>query len=133
MKAIFFATEEINSEAKEEIIAYELIQLAKKLKSIDLLVLRAAYKLYLKQKSGEKLGITTTQSWQIKISELIGLPIDMVVDSRIKFSGNQDATNPSLFSVQSNFSDTGILNMGLNASAITLSGFIAKGEKVYKP
>ena len=89
MKAIFFATEEINSEAKEEIIAYELIQLAKKLKSIDLLVLRAAYKLYLKQKSGEKLGITTTQSWQIKISELIGLPIDMVVDSRIKFSGNQ--------------------------------------------
>lgn len=130
MQAIFFASEEIKSEQKDEILAYELIQLAKRMKAIDLLVLMAAYELYLKQKEGIKLGIKTVQDWQIRVSEMIKLPIDMVVDSRIKFSGNQEATYPSLFSVNDNLSDAGVINMGLNASSIALSEFISEGRKI---
>jgi len=129
MQAIFFQSEKIGSEQKDELLAYELIQVAKKLRSVDLRVLLAAYQLFLKQKKGYKVGIQTIQAWQIKISEMIGLPIDMVVDSRIKFSGNQDATNPSLFSVNDN-AGKDVVNMGLNASSIALGEFISGGNDV---
>lgn len=131
LQAIFFFSEKNDAVQKDELLAYELIQVVKQLRSIDLLVLLAAYELYLKQTKGIKLDIQTIQAWQIKISEMIGLPIDMVVDSRIRFSGNQEATYPSLFSVYDNAGDErGVVNMGLNASSIALGKFIADGKKI---
>ena len=130
LTAIFFASEELNSEQKDEILAYELIKLAKHLKSVDLLVLMAAYELYLEQKKGIKPVIHTTQDWQVVISKMIGLPIDMVADSRIKYHGSQEAINPSLFYVNDSMGEKGIINMGLNASSLALGEFISKGKEI---
>ena len=130
MKAIFFASEEDMSAQQDEIRAYQLIQIVKQMKSIDLLILMATYELYLKQKAGDiNLNVRTTQGWQVKISEMIGFPIDMVVDSRIRYMGSQDATYPSLFSVNDFTPDHDMPNMGLNATAISLAEFISNGEK----
>lgn len=128
LQAIFFASEQMESEQKDELLAYELMQVAKKMRSVDLRILIAAYQLYLKQKKSEKLNINTTQAWQIRISSMIGLPIDMIVDSRIKYGGNQDAKNPHLFSVMDDTS--GVPNMGLNATSIALGEMISTGKGI---
>lgn len=131
MQAIFFASIEMDSQQKDEILAYQLMQVCKQMRSIDLLILLAAYELYLKQKDGLIINISTTQDWQVKIAEMIGLPIDLVVQSRIEFSfaGNNQGTSPYLFSVES--SGGGYMpNMGLNALSISLGKFIVEGKKI---
>lgn len=128
MQSIFFASTKKDSQHKEEILAYELLQVCKKLKSIDLLVLLAAYQLYLAQHNGTLVNVNTIQSWQIKISTIIGLPIDLVVQSRIQFSGNERGNSPFLFEV---INSTGPMpNMGLNALSIALGEFITKGKNI---
>lgn len=131
MQAIFFASIEIGSQQKDEILAYQLIQVCKQMRSIELLILLAAYELYLKQKKGLTLNIHTIQDWQVKIAEMIGLPIDLVVQSRIEFSfeGNNQKTSPYLFSVNES-SNIDMRNMGLNALSIALGEFITKGKKL---
>lgn len=134
MQGIFFASLKIDSQQKDEILAYQLIQVCKKMRSIDVLILLAAYELYLRHKEGLTLNIHTIQDWQVKIAELIGLPIDLVVKSRIEFSfeGNNQGTSPYLFSVnESNNMD--MRNMGLNALSISLGKFINEGKKITEP
>jgi hypothetical protein len=132
IRGIFFASIRIDSQQKDEILAYQLIQVCKKMRSIDLIILLAAYELYLKQKDGLVLNIQSTQDWQIKISEMINLPIDLVVQSRIEFSfaGNNQGTSPYLFSVGSSATGGDMLNMGLNALSISLGKFIVDGERL---
>ena len=131
MQAIFFASIKTDSQQKDEIVAYQLIQVCKQMRSIELLILLAAYELYLKQKEGITLNIHTIQDWQVKIAEMIELPIDLVVQSRIEFSfeGNNQGKSPYLFSV-SESSNMDMRNMGLNALSIALGEFIAKGKEV---
>lgn len=130
MQAIFLASIKMDTQQKDEILSYELLQVCKKLKSIDLLVLLAAFELYQKQQRGEFVNVNSIQSWQIKVSESIGLPIDLVVQSRIQFSGNERATSPFLYAVEN--STVPMPNMGLNALSIALGTFITKGNELIK-
>jgi hypothetical protein len=131
IQAIFFVSIKNDSQQKDEILAYQLIQVCKKMKSIDVLILLAAYELYLKQKEGEIINIHSIQDWQVKIAEMIGLPIDLVVQSRIEFSfeGNNQGTSPYLFSVVESRNED-ITNMGLNSLSIALGEFITRGNKI---
>lgn len=127
IKDIFFASIQQGTKIQDEVRAYQLIQVCKKLKSVDILVLLAAYKLYLRHKEGENLNIRSTQDWQVKIAEMIDLPIDLVVQVRIQYHGTAEGTRPFLFEVEDRTNED-IINIGLNALSIAIGDFITKGR-----
>jgi hypothetical protein len=49
MKAMFFAVNKVNATDGQRIVAYQLFQIAKKLRSNELLVMKAVYALFLKE------------------------------------------------------------------------------------
>jgi hypothetical protein len=69
LKAMFFAVNRINAADAERIFAYQLFQIAKKLNSNELLVLKAVYKMF---KDGRLLKIREGLSgwWRIVAGEL---------------------------------------------------------------
>ena len=74
LKAMFFAVNRINAADAEHILAYQLFQIAKKLNSNELLVLKAVYKMF---KDGRLLNIKEGLSvwWRLIAEEVkYGVP-----------------------------------------------------------
>lgn len=73
MKSIFFSDISTDADARQEEVAYQFLLLCKKINSMDILILRTCYKIYL----GEDLvnvntGINAFGDWVNTVSEKIG-------------------------------------------------------------
>jgi hypothetical protein len=69
LKAMFFSVNKINNEDAERILEYQLFQIAKKLSSNDLIVLRAAY---MNEEVKVRPTNTNFQTWATGIARYIG-------------------------------------------------------------
>lgn len=87
MKSIFFSGVSSDADAQQEEVAYQFLLLCKKLHSMDILILKACYKIY----TGEDLenvntAITSFGEWVNTVSEKIGYGLPELVsasDSRL--------------------------------------------------
>lgn len=83
MKSIFFSGVTSDADAQREEVAYQFLLLCKKLNSMDILILRTCYKIYL----GENLknantGINAFGDWVNTVSEKIGYGLPELVSAR---------------------------------------------------
>jgi hypothetical protein len=90
MKSIFFSVVATDANEAQEYVGYQLLQVCKRLNSMDILVIRACYQIYLK--NDERLGaIKNHGDWSNTISqnigyglpELVGLSDDKLVEMGI--------------------------------------------------
>jgi hypothetical protein len=78
MKSIFFTVISSDSGKKEEEIGYQLLQICKKLNSMDILVIRACYKIY-KKNDPKYAKIHSYSEWEKIISRVIGYNLPELV------------------------------------------------------
>lgn len=76
LKHLFYAI--IDKETKDKYTAYTLFKLAKKLESLDILILKATYKIYLSKDKPEKEKIDSKSTWREWIAAEIGFEQDMI-------------------------------------------------------
>lgn len=74
MKAMFLAANRINTKDAESILAYQLFQIAKKLSSGELLVLKASRQIY-----GVPGVLSGAQDWLVKIADALGHRVSALV------------------------------------------------------
>ena len=101
MKSIFLTSIMKGSEEHADIIAHEYLMIIKKFSSIDILVLKTAYKMFLEnQNSNTTIDYTGLSIWDDEISKRIGLVAELVSPTRIKFSVNSSSDPlPTLFNI----------------------------------
>lgn len=80
MKAIFFSSIAKDASSKEEEIGYQLLQLCKKLDSIDILILKVCYKISTgEDTTNVNTGINAFGDWVNTVSEKIGYDLPELV------------------------------------------------------
>ncbi|MBI2613650.1 MAG: hypothetical protein HYW62_02665 [Candidatus Levybacteria bacterium] len=132
LKAIQISTTESTPSETELLKANSFIRIVKSLNPDDIRVMFAAYELYKKYKKGESSKISTFQDWYIAISDMVNLPIDSVVDTRMKYdSAVNGFAGTSLFGLSEPSSSTvGMPNAGLNALSIGICEMVEKGNEM---
>lgn len=82
MKSIFFSGVSIDVDARQEEVAYQFLLLCKKLNSIDILILRACYKIYLGEDvENVNTGINAFGDWVNTVSEKIGYGLPELISA----------------------------------------------------
>lgn len=82
MKSIFFTGVASDADAKQEEVAYQFLLLCKKLNSMDILILKMCYGIYLgKDLKGVNTGITNFGDWVNTISEKIGYDLPELIST----------------------------------------------------
>jgi hypothetical protein len=74
LKAMFFGANRIGAADGEKILTYQLFQIAKGLKSNELLVLKMAYELH-----GQQIAVNQSGGWWGLVAERLGHGVDMLV------------------------------------------------------
>jgi len=74
LKAMFFSVNKINATDAERIVAYQLFQIAKRLNSAELMVLKAVFELYRDQTFGPE-GRRDYGAWEQRVAEKLGSPL----------------------------------------------------------
>ena len=131
LKAIQISTTESTPSEKELLKANSFIRIVKSLNPEDIRVMFAAYELYKKSKEGKSSNISTFQDWYIAISEMVNLPIDIVVDTRMKYdSAANGFSGTSLFGLSERATGVDMPNAGLNALSIGICEMVEKGNEM---
>lgn len=80
LKSIFFCGVECNADEKKEEVSYQLLKLCKKLNSVDILILKVCYDIYLgKNLENVNTGIASFNDWLNIISSKIGYDLPELV------------------------------------------------------
>lgn len=132
LKAIQISTTESTPSEKELLKANSFIRIVKLLNPDDIRIMFAAYELYKKSKEGKSSKVSTFQDWYIAISDMVDLPIDIVVDTRMKYdSAANGFMGTSLFALsQPSSSQVEMPNAGLNALSIGICEMVEKGNEM---
>ena len=78
MKSIFFGVVSTDADEAQEHVGYQLLQVCKKLNSMDILVIRACYQVYLK--NDERLSsIKSHGDWSKEVSQRIGFGLPELI------------------------------------------------------
>lgn len=117
LKSIFLNAINKNANEQTQIQAYQYFQVCKKLNSIDILVLRAAYDLYGQQ--GEPIPSGGNSSWETLIADTIGVPTELVTQSRLENSGVSATPKTLIFN-----NEVSIVQHGLTGLGIALAKYI---------
>lgn len=81
LKAMFYASNKINIEDGERIVAYQLFQIAKNLSSNHLIVLKAVYRIHEDGTESSKLGGNTSyRDWAQFVASLVGHKLPSLVE-----------------------------------------------------
>ncbi len=94
LKAMFLAVNQINATDGEKIADYQLLQIAKKLTSGQLLILKAAYQLHLQGRFNP--GIINLGEWFQKIAQKLGYPISSLIQYDDKALVDHSLINPKV-------------------------------------
>lgn len=81
LKSIFFNVASIEADEKKEKVGYQLFQLCKKLNSIDILILKTCYNIYLGNIAGVNTAINSFGEWVKVISDQIGYDLPELVST----------------------------------------------------
>ena len=82
MKSIFFTGVASDADARQEEVAYQFLLLCKKLNSMDILILKACYGIFIgKDLEGVNTGITNFGDWVSTVSEKIGYDLPELVSA----------------------------------------------------
>jgi hypothetical protein len=74
LKAMFFSVNKVNAKDADKIIAYQLFQIAKRLNSAELMVLKATFETYRDQSFGPE-SRRIYSIWESKVAEKLGSPL----------------------------------------------------------
>ena len=103
----------------------------KSLNPDDIRIMFAAYELYKKFKEKKPPKVSSFQDWYIAISEMVDLPINIVVDTRMKYdSAANGFAGTSLFELSDIRTDFGMQNAGMNALSIGICEMVEKGNEM---
>jgi hypothetical protein len=122
LKAMFYSVNKINATDGEKILAYQLFQIAKKLSSGQLLLLRSAY-----QRMGSP-AVEDADKWLALMSQRLGHNISELIeqDERVLMEHRLLTGRRSRASVQSNFSTAPIDQRGVNDASGRLTGLAVR-------
>lgn len=121
LKSIFFKTILRGTDEYKQMLAYQYFQVCKKLTSLDVLVLKTAFEIYGESDSNQRIpGI---QEWEVQIAQKIGIPRDLVTQSRLKNSGAGQNYETLIFE-----GDMGPNRHGLTELGIALGEYIKEAE-----
>ncbi len=81
VKSIFFASVSTDSNVQKEEVAYQLLLLCKKLNSMEILIIKTCYEVYLGKHIDINTGINSYGEWVNAISEKIGYELPELVSS----------------------------------------------------
>lgn len=133
LKAIQISTTESNPSEKELLKANSFIRIVKSLNPDDIRIMFAAYELYKKYKEKKPSKVSNYQDWYIAISEMVDLPINIVVDTRMKYdSAANGFAGTSLFELSNTQTEFGMQNAGMNALSIGICEMVEKGNEMLR-
>jgi len=120
IKAMFLAVNRVNATDGEKIADYQLFQIAKKLTSGQLLILKAAYQLHLESRFNP--GIVNIREWFQKVAQKLGYPIPSLIQYDDKALIDHSLINPVVGE------GTEVMNARLTDLALRLCRNIANYE-----
>lgn len=124
LKNIFLKSVNLDTDEHKQMLAYQYFQVCKGLSSLDILILKTAYDIYLLANGRNYLNINHggEQSWLKEIAGRLGLPEELVTQSRIKNSGLSQDHSAMIFE-----SNAGTVNgHGLTKLGIEICKYITE-------
>lgn len=98
LKFIFFHSVKAGTDEHDQLLAYQYFQVCKKLSSLDILILKTAYKIYEEPGSNQPSGGTT--EWETRIYKKLGIPEELISQSRIENSAVSQTPKSSIFETE---------------------------------
>lgn len=126
LKNIFLKSVNKDTDEHNQMLAYQYFRVCSRLNSLDILILKTAFEVYKMKNSdlnigGIKGGI---KGWEIDIAGRLGIPEELVSQSRLNNSGVSQNPNTMIFD-----SDAGQSNRhGLTTLGIAIGEFIKRPE-----
>lgn len=117
LKNIFLKSIESDSDEYKQVVAYQYLQVCKKLSSLDILVLREGYDIYRKNKV-PSLGAS---GWDQLVAEGLGFPVELVTESRDINTVKQSQSKSSLYEIESHARRGMLSNLGIEVSKFIIS------------
>lgn len=124
LKSIFLKSVQRDTDEHSQMLAYQYFQVCKKLSSLDILILKTAFDVYKEPGSNQRTG--GIHEWEVSMAETLGIPRELVTQSRIQNSGVSQTANTLVF-------DNGMDSMsssrhGLSALGIEVGEFMSEPE-----
>jgi len=119
LKSIFFKSVQKDTDEHSQMLAYQYFQVGKKLSSLDILILKTAFDIYKEPGSNQRMG--GIHEWEVAIAEKLGIPQELVTQSRIQNSGVSQSANTLVFA-----NDIGNTRHGLTALGIAVGEFMSE-------
>lgn len=111
LKEIFLRSVWEDTDEHTQMLAYEYYQVCKKLSSLDILVLKAAYEIY--RKGELQAQLHSDVEWEQTIARTMKIPVQLVVQCRIECSNATQTPKAELFDARTNRPSHGLSDLGI--------------------
>ncbi len=98
LKAIFLNSISHKTDKQSQVLAYQYFQVLKKLSSLNILILKTVYGLYLDcNRPDFTININSYRSWEQEISKRLDVPVELVTMARLQYSNVSSQPEPYLY------------------------------------
>lgn len=112
LESIFLKSISTGTDEQSQLQAYQYFQVCKKLSSLDILMLKTAFKIY--ESSGSNQKGVSIKKWEDKISKELHIPRELVTQSRLINSGISQTPNTIIFNAEN--SEHGLTELGIQVA-----------------
>ena len=118
LKSIFFKSVWNGTDEHTQMLAYLYFQVCKRLSSLDILILKTAFDIYLEPKRKDVQG--SIGQWEEEIAKKLDIPQELVRESRLRNSGISQNSDTIIFDVERIGSIHGLTELGIKISEFLL-------------
>lgn len=111
LKAVFLKSIGVDTDEQSQMLAYQYFQVCKKLSSLDILILKTAFEIYESNDRNQRSG--GIADWEKRISEKLGVPVELVEQSRLRNSGISQTPNTIIFDAEKKANSHGLTGLGI--------------------
>jgi len=111
LKSIFLNSVRKGTDEHSKLLAYQYFQVCKKLSSLDILILKTAFDYYEEPGSNQTSG--GIGEWEDKIAERLGMPRELISQSRIANSPVSQSPNSVIFNAEDTKNRHGLTTLGI--------------------
>ncbi|MFC1627338.1 hypothetical protein ACFL18_02170 [Patescibacteria group bacterium] len=111
LKSIYIKSVWKGADGHKQMLAYQYFQVCKKLSSLDILVLKTAFDIYEEPKGSQVRG--GISKWEREITKKLGVPRELIVQSRLKNSGINQNPSTMVFDAEQSSNRHGLTELGI--------------------